>query len=365
MEKVKQVLAQFGLTEEITEIKPMTNGHINNSFRVRFANGKAYTLQAINTFVFKEPEKVMENILAVTGHIRQKLEEGGKDAERGCLHVLLTKENKPLYRDDEGNCWRLYQFVDGARTYDVIENPIQLYHVGCGFGKFQKMLADFPMDSLHETIPDFHNTPKRFEALFEAARLDKCGRAESVAEDVAFFRERMEAASLLVNLTNEGKIPLRVTHNDTKMNNILIDDETNEALCVIDLDTVMPGWVALDFGDAIRFAANTAEEDEKNLSKVSLDLSLYEQFTRGFLNEAGKDLTETELMYLPHGARIITLELAARFLADHINGDEYFRIHRENHNLDRARCQMKLVLSMEQQFDKMRSIVAECVAHFE
>lgn len=365
MEKIKQVLAQFGLTDEIAEIKPMTNGHINNSFRVTLHSGKAYTLQAINTFVFKEPEKVMENILAVTGHIRRKLEKTGRDAERGCLQMVLTKEKKPLYRDDEGNCWRVYQFVDRARTYDVIEDPIQLYNAGRGFGMFQQMLADFPMDSLHETIPDFHNTPKRFEALFEAARLDKCGRAESVAEDVAFFRERVEAGSLLVNLTNEGKIPLRVTHNDTKVNNILIDDATNEALCVIDLDTVMPGWVALDFGDAIRFAANTAEEDEKDLSKVSLDLSLYEQFTRGFLREAGKDLTELELMYLPHGARIITLELAARFLADHINGDEYFKIHRENHNLDRARCQMKLVLSMEQQFDEMRNIVAKCIEHFE
>ncbi|MBE7010192.1 MAG: aminoglycoside phosphotransferase family protein [Ruminococcaceae bacterium] len=364
MENIKKVLAQFNLADEIAEIKPMTSGHINNTCRVKLASGAQYTLQAINTFVFKEPEKVMDNILAVTDHIRGKLEAAGGDTERGCLRVVLTKDGKPMYRDEEDTCWRVYGFVDHARTYDVIEDPIQLYNAGRGFGMFQRMLSDFPMDSLYETIPDFHNTPKRFEALFEAARQDKAGRAESVSEDIAFYKERLEAASLLVKLTEEGEIPLRVTHNDTKVNNILIDDATNEALCVIDLDTVMPGWVALDFGDALRFAANTAEEDETDLSKVSFDMNLYEQFTRGFLREAGKYLTEKELEYLPHGVRIITLELGARFLTDYLDGDVYFKIHREHHNLERARCQMKLALSIEEKFDEMRAITRTCIEQF-
>jgi len=360
MEKTKKILSYFDLEGEVVEVKPMTAGHINTTSRVKMSTGKKYTLQAINTYVFKEPEKVMENIVAVTNHIRNKLAANGGDTERGCLRVILTKDKKPMYRDEEDTCWRVYEFVDGVRTYDVIEDPAQMYNAGRGFGAFQRMLADFPMDTLHETIPDFHNTKKRFENLFEAARRDTAGRAESVAEDIAFFKERMEVGSLLLDLTAEGKIPLRVTHNDTKVNNILIDEETNDALCVIDLDTVMPGWVAMDYGDTIRFAANTAEEDERDLTKVSLDMELYEEFTKGFLSQVGQDLTEAEIEYLPHGARMITLEIGARFLTDYLDGDIYFKTHREGHNLDRARCQMKLALSMEEQFDKMRQVVAEC-----
>ncbi|MBE7022770.1 MAG: aminoglycoside phosphotransferase family protein [Ruminococcaceae bacterium] len=357
MKKTKEILEKFQLEGEISEIKPMTSGHINTTCRVTMTNGKKYTLQAINTYVFRRPEQVMENIVAVTEHIRRKLAESGGDTERGCLRVIMTRDGKPMYRDAEGACWRIYEFVDGARTYDVIEDPIQLYNAGRGFGAFQRMLADFPMDTLHETIPDFHNTKKRFENLFEAARKDVAGRAESVAGDLAFFRERMAVGSLLLDLTAEGKIPLRVTHNDTKVNNILIDEKTNEALCVIDLDTVMPGWVAMDFGDTIRFAANVAEEDERDLTKVSLDMTLFEQFTKGFLSQVGRDLTEAEITYLPHGARIITLEIGARFLTDYLDGDVYFKTHREGHNLDRARCQMKLALSIEEQFDEMCQIV--------
>ncbi len=360
MENVEKILSHFKLTGAIKEIKTITCGHINMTYRIIFEDNKQYTLQAINTFVFREPEKVMENILTVTRHVRQKLKAIGGDPDRESLTVVMTDDNKPLYRAEDGTYWRLYYFIDNARTYNVVENPIQMYNAGYGFGRFQKMLSDFDMSKLHETIPDFHNTKLRFSTLFAAAKENRAGRADSVREELAFFESRQEDAFVLANLLEQGLLPLRVTHNDTKVNNILIDDDTDQALCVIDLDTVMPGITALDFGDAIRFAANTAEEDETDLSKVGVDIGLYEEFTRGFLSAVGNDLTELELDYLPHGAKVITLEIAARFLTDYLNGDEYFKIHREHQNLDRTRCQIQLVRSMEEHFEEMCEIVKRC-----
>ena len=358
--EVAEIVSHFQLVGQVVEVTPIVQGHINTTFRVRLQDGSQYTLQSINTYVFRKPEQVMENILAVTEHIKRKVVAAGGDPNRESLNVILTRDGKTMYRDAAGRYWRMYGFIDGVTTYDLVEKPEQMYHAGFGFGKFQNMLSDFEMSSLYETIPNFHNTVWRLENLFQAEKEDKAGRAASVQEELAFFRKRIEDAALLVRLSERGKMPLRVTHNDTKVNNILIDNETNQALCVIDLDTVMPGLAALDFGDSIRYSANTAVEDERDLSKVSLDMELYEQYTKGFLTAVGNNLTEIELEHLPHGAKIVTLETAARFLTDYLDGDVYFHVHRPNQNLDRARCQMQLVRSMEEHFEEMCHIVKVC-----
>lgn len=360
MKEAAEIVSQFRLEGKITEIVPMNSGHINTTSRITVDNeGKTekYTLQAINTFVFKNPEGVMDNISKVTAHIKDKLSKSGGDTERGVLTVVQALDGKFFYKDEEGTYWRIYRFIDNSHTENKVENPKSLYNAGVGFGNFQKQLSDFPMESLVDTIPDFHNTPVRFAQLTEAIDKNIAGKLDSCIPEIEFFKEREKEMSILTNLKAEGKMPLRVTHNDTKFNNILLDDETNEALSVIDLDTVMPGLVTDDFGDAIRFAANTADEDETDLSKVEVSLELFEAFTKGFLEALDGSLTKTEMEYLAWGAKIITMENAMRFLADHLNGDVYFKIHRENHNLDRARCQIALAKSMEENFDKMQEIV--------
>lgn len=357
MEQIAKVISHFSLDSGIAEIKPIVQGHINATYLIILDNGRKYTLQAINNYVFRKPEKVMENIVNVTEHIRKKIELAGGDTERECLNVIPTREGNNLYIDKNCKYWRMYTYVDDVTTYDVVEKPEQMYNAGVGFGRFQKMLSDFEMSRLHETIPNFHNTRTRLADLFRAAEENLAGRIDEVREDIEFFRQRIADATILVDLTEQGKLPLRVTHNDTKVNNILIDDATGKALCVIDLDTVMPGLTAIDFGDTIRYAANTAAEDEQDTNKVALNMELYEQYTKGFLSEVAEDLTETELAYLAHGAKIVTLETGARFLTDYLNGDVYFSIHRPGQNLDRARCQMALVRSMEEHFEEMQQIV--------
>ena len=298
----------------------------------------------------------MENICAVTEFLHQKIAAAGGDTARETLTVIPAVDGKSFFVDDDGDYWRVYDYICGASTYDTVQNEQHLYNAGYAFGRFQTMLADFPIEKLHETIPDFHNTKKRLKDFFEAVERDECGRAASVQKEIDFFRKRVDEASYLIDLQEKGILPTRVTHNDTKYNNIMIDDATGEALCVIDLDTVMPGLSAYDYGDAIRFAASSAAEDETDLSKVGLDMKLFELFTGGFVSAVTGFLTDTELAVLPWGARIITLELASRFLADHLNGDKYFKIHRENHNLDRARSQMALVEDMEKHFGEMEAI---------
>ncbi len=353
---VKKIMSNFDISGEINEVKSIVTGHINTTYRVSIGN-KKYTLQTINKYVFKNPPAVMDNIVAVTEFLKKKIKMAGGDAERECLTVIKAKNGLPYYEDEEGNFWRLYIFVDGSYTVDTVENPMQLKSAGAGFGKFQAMLSDFPMDTLIETIPSFHDTSLRFSQLMDAVEENPVGRAESVREEIEFFIKRKDIMCSLVKMTDEGKLPLRVVHNDTKFNNILIDEKSGEALCVIDLDTVMPGLSVLDFGDAIRFAANSAEEDEVDLDKVYLDMTLYNAFAEGFMSEIGENLTKCEIENMPLGALVITLELASRFLADHIMGDKYFKIHREGQNLDRARCQMKLALSMEENMNKMQDII--------
>ena len=360
MKDAAEIISHFRLEGEIKEIVPMNSGHINTTSRITVDNAgklEKYTVQAINTYVFKNPEGVMDNIAKVTAHIRKKLEKSGGDTERGVLTVVQAFDGNYFYKDEEGTYWRVYKFIDNSHTQNKVENPKTLYNAGLGFGNFQKQLSDFPMESLVDTIPNFHNTPARYAQLMEAIEKNVADRLDTVGPEIQFFKEREKEMGILMNLKAEGKLPLRVTHNDTKFNNILLDDETNEALSVIDLDTVMPGLVTDDFGDAIRFAANTADEDETDISKIEVSLELFEAFTKGFLEALDGSLSKIEMDHLAWGAKIITMENAMRFLADYLNGDVYFKIHKENHNLDRTRCQIALAKSMEEKFDKMQEIV--------
>ncbi len=353
MATFRAITRQFDISGAVCSIEPLTSGHINSTYCVKTDDAAQYTLQRINQYVFHDPAAVMENILHVTAHIKKSLAAEGADVARESLTVILTRDGLPYYLDEDGEYWRLYRYIGNAHTLNFVQDPKQLYDAGFGFGRFQCMLSDFPIDTLHETIPDFHNTRLRYAQLMEAYERDVCGRAKDVAPDVEFFRARAEELSLLVAMTERGELPLRVTHNDTKFNNILLDDETGAALSVIDLDTVMPGLLVNDFGDAIRYAANTAEEDETDLARVGLDLAAYQHFADGFLTALRGRITPKEFEMLPWGAKIITMELAMRFLADHLNGDRYFKIQHENHNLERARCQIRLAQSMEEQFDEM------------
>jgi hypothetical protein len=356
-----EILKQFDFRGEFVDIKAYSLGHINDTYTVSYRqkNGlmKRYILQRINTNIFREPELLMENIENVTTFLRLKITAVGGNPNRETLNLIKTIDGKTYYKTKEGEYWRSYIFIEGARTYQVVENLKHFYHAGKALGKFEQMLKDFPAEKLHETIPDFHNTPKRFQALIRAVEEDKFNRAKDVRDEIEFVIARASDMSVLVELLMEGKLPLRVTHSDTKFNNIMIDDETGEGVCIVDLDTIMPGLSLYDFGDSIRSGANPAEEDEKDLSKVCLDLKLFENFTQGFLEGVNKSLTKLELEYLPFSAMLMTLECGSRFLTDHLNGDIYFKIHRENHNLDRARTQLKMVKDMEEKFEEMQAIV--------
>ncbi|MEG2570071.1 MAG: aminoglycoside phosphotransferase family protein [Clostridia bacterium] len=356
---LESVIRRFNVTGDVLDITPLTSGHINTTYCVKMPCERQYTLQVINKYVFKDPVAVMDNILRVTAHIKNALARDGGDVERESLSVVLANNGLPYYLDDDGNYWRLYVFISGAHTQNFVSEPHALYNAGFGFGKFQRMLSDFPIETLHETIPQFHDTRMRYEQLMAAVERDELGRVYESRDEIEFFVSRKHELSKLVELTDSGEMPIRVTHNDTKFNNILIDDVSNDALSVIDLDTVMPGLLVNDFGDAIRYAASTAVEDETDLSKVEVDLSAYKSFSDGFLTALHGMLTPIEFSYLPLGAKIITMELSMRFLTDHLTGDKYFKIHKPGHNLARARCQRKLAQSMEDNFDTMVSLISK------
>ena len=335
------------------------NGHINDTFLV--VADKRYILQRMNHKVFPKPVELVENIAAVTEHIIKRTTEVGGDVARCAQTVYPTIDGKNIFIDSNGGYWRLYNFVEGTVTKERVENPNDFYTCAKAFGNFQQMLSDFDADKLFEPIANFHNTPWRFKNLMKAVAEDRCGRLKDVEAEVEFAKEREEFCKTLENAREDGSLPLRVTHNDTKLNNILFDEETAEPVCVIDLDTVMPGYSVNDFGDSIRFGANTAEEDETDLSKVSLDLELFRLYTKGFIEGCSGSLTETEIELLPVGAMMMTLECGMRFLTDHLEGDTYFKIHRENHNLDRARNQFALVADMEKKLPQMREIIKDIV----
>lgn len=352
MEK-KDILMQFQVNGEAASIEPYGSGHINHTYLAQMAEGKKYILQGINTTIFKDTDQLMENILNVTSYLREEIEREGGDPARETLTVVKTKDGKSYYTDDEGSKWRVYEFIEDAQTFDAVESNEDFYQSAVAFGKFQAMLAKFPADTLHETIPNFHNTAKRYQDFEKAVEADVKGRAAEVQEEIAFVRARSKEVSQLHDMLAKGELPLRVTHNDTKLNNIMIDSATHKAICVIDLDTVMPGLSAHDFGDAIRFGANTAAEDEPDVSKVSLSLELFEIYVKGFLEGCGGRLTPNEVKALPMGAKMMTLECGMRFLADYLEGDVYFKISREKHNLDRCRTQFALVADMEKKWQQM------------
>lgn len=357
---LKHIADLFEIEGEYVNAAPYGEGHINSTFLLETTTEK-YILQKINNTVFSSPEDVMDNVVMVTEFLKTKIEAAGGDAKRETLTVIPAKDGKSYVKTNDGDYYRIYIFVDDAISYQVVEKPEDFYNAACAFGRFQNMLSDFEADKLHETIKNFHNTKTRFADFEKAVADNKSGKADSVRAEIDFALARKEDASLIVDGIAEGKIPLRVTHNDTKLNNVLVDPVSGKGICVIDLDTVMSGSLLYDFGDSIRFGTNPASEDEKDLSKVYCDLNLFEQYVKGFLSELGDRITPAEIELLPMSAKLMTLECGIRFLGDHLNGDVYFKIHREDHNLDRARTQFKMVADMEEKMDEMKAIVAKYV----
>ncbi len=346
----KEILSQFNIDSDIL---PYGDGHINSTYKC-----PPYILQRINSEVFRDPVRLMENILNVTEHLKKKLIKYGGDAERETLTVMLTSDNKPYFKDGD-NYYRVYKFIDESFSVNTTSNPQMLESAAEAIGKFQRMLSDYPASTLFETIPDFHNTPARYEQLKEAVEKDLSGRLSEVSDEIAFVEERKDTISAITDGISDGSVPLRVSHNDTKLNNIMFDKNTQKGICVIDLDTVMPGSFLYDYGDFLRFAGSTAAEDEKDLSKVEFSMSVFESFTKGYLKSAGNSLTKTELALMPESIRLMTLECGMRFLADHINGDIYFGISREGQNLDRTRTQFKLVAEIEKYTPLMKKYIDE------
>ncbi len=358
MEKVLRAISHFDVNIAPDTCVPFGGGHINDTYMFASddsANADKYIIQAINTNVFKNPELIMDNIRMVSDHIKGKV-----DNCRKVMKFIPTKSGRYYHRSRDNRVWRLYQFVE-AICLDFPENEDDFYECAFAFGEFQKNLSDFPADKLHETIPDFHNTPKRFRDFLRAVENDVCGRADSVCEEIEFIKEREPFYSVLFENHESGRLPLRVTHNDTKSNNVLLDPKTHKALCVIDLDTIMPGFSVNDFGDAIRFGASTATEDEKDLSKVSMSLSMFEAYTEGFLKGCDGLLSNGEIELLPEGAKMMTIECGMRFLTDYLEGDTYFKTSYEGQNLDRCRTQLKLVADMEEKWDTMKDIVCKYI----
>lgn len=362
--KIDEAIAQFAIEGRLVGKQPYGNGHINDTFLLTYemAEGerKRYILQRMNHTIFKDPRQLMENVVEVTQYLRKVITGQGGDGERETLNVVRTGDGNYYYEDSSHNFWRIFLFVERTLCFEKVECAKDFYDSAAAFGNFQRLLADYPVQRLHETIPNFHNTVSRFSDFQKAVNEDRMGRADLVGREISFALEREKDTSVLTDLLRKGELPLRVTHNDTKLNNILFDEDTKKALCIIDLDTVMPGLSLYDFGDSIRFGASTGDEDERDLDRVELDLSLFEAFTKGFLEGCGGSLTEKEMEMLPMGAKLMTYECGIRFLTDFLAGDVYFKTHREGHNLDRARTQFKLVEDMEAKWGRMEDIVEKC-----
>ena len=350
---MQDVLKNFRLQGGVVSCEPYGCGHINRTFLVVTDSGRRYILQGLSTVAFKDIPGLMENVGAVTRHLAKKVSE-----ERGCLHLVPTVDGADYYHDGAQGYWRVYDFVEDSLCLQAPETPEDFYQSAVAFGTFQRQLADFPAETLHETIENFHNTPDRYAKFKAVLAQDRLGRAKDAQYEIQEFLKREADGATLMNMLHEGKLPLRVTHNDTKLNNVMLDAKTRKPLCVIDLDTVMPGLLAFDFGDSIRFGAATAAEDEQDLRKVSMNLELYRIFAQGFIS-ACPQLTEAEYVSLAWGARTMTLECGLRFLTDYLDGDQYFAIHREGQNLDRCRTQLKMVQDMESKWEKMLAIIEE------
>ena len=349
---IEKAAYAFKLNGEPVSCVNFGHGHINSTFKINTSTGAEYVLQRINKYVFKDPVRLMDNIGAVTEYLRERVTDS-----RMALHFISTHDGKFHHVDEQGEFWRMHEFVGGF-CLDTPETKEDFYQSALAFGRFQSMLAGFPADTLFETIPEFHNTIDRYRQFKEVVAKDPCGRLAGVKAEVDFLLEREELGGTLQRMRESGELPLRVTHNDTKLNNVLLDQKTRKSLCVLDLDTVMPGLSLYDYGDSIRFGAATAAEDEKDLSKMHMDLEMFAVYTKGYM-EACPTLTDKEVEMMPMGALLMTLECGMRFLTDYIDGDHYFRIAYPEHNLDRARTQLKLVADMQNKWEVMNRIVAE------
>ena len=362
-ETLQEVLAAFDFGAPVVGAVRYGQGHINDTFCVHTqpedAACRRFILQRMSAAAFKRPDQLMENIIGVTEYLGRQIRERGGDRGREAMEVIRPKNGRPYYTDSQGGAWRLYPFVEHTVCCQAADTPERFAASGRAFGRFQQLLRDYPAETLHETIPNFHNTEDRLAKFKAALAADKLGRVKDCRPEIDFVLSREKDCSVALDAQRAGKLPLRVTHNDTKLNNVLMDEKTGEGMCIIDLDTVMPGLVLYDFGDSIRFGANHCAEDETDLSKVSLDVDLFAVYTRAFLEGTGGSLTNEEIEYLPWGAKLMTLECGIRFLTDYLVGDEYFHIAREKHNLDRCRTQFKLVADMEARWAELEAIVGQ------
>ncbi len=359
--QLRHLSKQFQIYGEILHAELCKIGHINETYTATYDQGGTqarYVLQKINQNVFKKPAEVMGNFMRVTRHIRHKLEQASAtDITRRVLTVVPTRDGAPYYRDKEGDYWRSFVFIERVQTHETVETPRQAYQAARAFAEFQQQLVDLPDGRLHETIPDFHNTRKRFDALLAAVKADRYNRAQSASEEIEFALGQEKIVDVLLKALASGKIPERITHNDTKFNNVMLDTATGEAMCVVDLDTVMPGCVLYDFGDMVRTTTSPTLEDETDLSKVNMRMTMFKELARGYLAAAGSFLTKAERSHIAFSGRLITFTIGIRFLTDYLGGDTYFRVHRPGHNLDRARAQFKLVQSIERQEEAMQKYV--------
>ena len=359
--QLQEISRQFQIYGEILHAETFKIGHINETYSATYDQGGMrvrYIHQRINRNVFKDPPAVMRNLIRVSTHLRHKLEaEGAKDITRRCLTVIPTRAGQPYYRDQQGEYWRTFAFIEGVETFEAVHSPHQAAAAGRAFGEFQRLLADLPGDRLHETIPDFHHTRKRFVTLLQAIQEDRLNRAVSAKPETDFALKHEKIVDVLLTAHAKGKIPERITHNDTKFNNVMMDVLTNQAMCVVDLDTVMPGLALYDFGDMVRTTTSPTLEDEPDLKKVRLHLPMFEALASGYLSSAGRFLTAAEKSYLTFAGKLITFNIGVRFLTDYLNGDTYFRVHRPGHNLDRCRTQFKLIESIEEQEEEMQAVV--------
>lgn len=358
---LQEISKQFQIYGQILHAEPCKIGHINETYTATYDQGGIlvrYIHQKINQTVFKDANKVMENIVRVTSHIRAKLTaQGAREVTRKALTVVPTHDGKPYYRDQDGECWRTFVFVEKVQSFESVQSEAQAYEAGKAFGTFQNLLSDLPGERLHETIVDFHNTRKRFDFLKTAMQEDHCNRARFAAKELDFALKQEPWIGTLLDAHANGEIPERITHNDTKFNNVMMDWETGRAMCVVDLDTVMPGLVLYDFGDMVRTTTSPTLEDEKDLAKVQMQMPMFQSLARGYVEAAGAFLTPKERSLLPFAGRLITFTIGIRFLADYLKGDVYFRVHRPDHNLDRCRTQFKLVQSIVEQEDAMLKYV--------
>ncbi len=357
--RLDSIASAFEIYGDFLGAEPYGSGHINDTFMGRFnQSGETvrYIFQRINVHVFRKPEELMDNISRCLTHIKGKLQ-GRRDASRRSLTLVPARNGRSFHASESGDYWRCYLFIERARTYDVLEGPAQAHAAAKAFGAFQMMLSDLGGKRLHDTIPNFHNTPARLAAFDAALAADAKGRAAGAKAEIAFVQSHRQIAPVLLDLQAKGEIPERITHNDTKINNVMLDDESGDGVCVIDLDTVMPGLSAYDFGDLVRTSVSPAAEDERDLSKIALRMDVFEALAKGFLEGYEGRLLKREVELLPFSGALITFEIGLRFLTDYLEGDKYFKTHRDGHNLDRCRTQFRLVSLIEESMKQLNGIV--------